>query len=191
MVKVGKVPVVPALSCSAIERKARQLIQLSYPELLGTPGAFPVDHFFERKLRAILRFDYDVAALPPGIEGVTDPIDRVLTLSPDTYDALQLGDGRARFTTAHEIGHVTLHPKYLREIIVDKRGALRLCRSDIPPYRDPEYQANAFAGALLMPAVHVARMLSSGEGIGGLVRTFNVSWQAAEVRVNKLHLFLK
>jgi hypothetical protein len=187
---LAEVPIVPPLSWTDIEREARFLISRSYPVLLNEPGPFPVDEFFEQKLKSILGFDYDVRQLPPGHEGEMDPIEKSITLSPETYDGLLCEQPRARFTGAHEFGHAVLHPKYLRELLIEKRGARTFKRAEIKSFRDPECQANAFASALLMPSHHVRMLLGKGEGAGALMRIFKVSRTAADIKIRNLSLYL-
>lgn len=76
---------------------------------------------------------------------------------------LQLSDRRMAYigrlkgvfvlTLAHELGHIILHPI---EII----GDLKLARTNdiIPTYRNPEWQANTFAGELLAPSKLIVGM---------------------------------
>lgn len=60
---------------------------------------------------------------------------------------------RARSTLAHEIGHAALHEQEVRtgrhrpELLALRRAP----RSRLKPYEDSEWQAHAFAGALLIP----------------------------------------
>lgn len=188
---MGTVPIVPALSCYKIGQVAESLIKIAYPTLLQKPQPFPIDKFFEKDLPALLSYEYAVQELPHGIEGATDPIEKEVVLSPDSYDLLLEGNGRARFTACHEIGHVILHARFLRERLLDGRGTVKLHRSNIPAYKDPEYQADAFASALLMPTTHVQNLLKRGVTSKNLASIFQVSRQAAEVRIAKLNLFLK
>ena len=81
--------------------------------------------------------------------GLTFPDQHEVRLRADVYEGLCQGRGRDRFTLAHEIGHYVMHStpgmaRTLRE------------RTKIPAYRDSEWQANTFAGSLLV-ALDVAR----------------------------------
>ena len=60
------------------------------------------------------------------------------------------GYGRDRLTMAHELGHLLLH----------RVESITLAREDgdISPYKDPEWQANAFAGELLAPYEYIKDM---------------------------------
>lgn len=52
-------------------------------------------------------------------------------------------------------------------------------------YRDPEWQANAFAGALLMPKRHVVGLRS----VRDVCQIFGVTQPAAEVRMRVLGIY--
>ena len=77
--------------------------------------------------------------------------------SPETYDWLETGHSRGGFFVAHELGHCLLHTDQLvrlAQMPKAKQAALHRGGEEIghETYRDTEWQANAFAGALLMPA---------------------------------------
>lgn len=78
-------------------------------------------------------------------EASTDPDNLKMYIRSDVYYALAQDDGRARFTIAHEIGHLVMHEN------------IALARDLIPPkpYEDSEWQADCFAAELLVP-LHVA-----------------------------------
>jgi hypothetical protein len=186
-----KVPVVPARNWAEIGKISFRLIQSVYPELLEKPAPIPLDDFFEFRMRDVLGFDYELDILPVGIEAAMDPQEKLVILSPGTYEELIDGVARARFTVAHEIGHVILHAKFLRHRLLDGGNILKLHRGDIPAFRDPECQANAFAASFLMPTHHVDLMEKEGAGQQELVKTFNVSWESAEYRINNLWRYKK
>ncbi|MFD1260638.1 ImmA/IrrE family metallo-endopeptidase [Entomomonas asaccharolytica] len=67
-------------------------------------------------------------------------------LREDVYDGACFGNGRDRFTAAHELGHYIFHRDYI--------GLLhrQICTSETKSYCNSEWQANTFASELLMPA---------------------------------------
>lgn len=74
----------------------------------------------------------------------------------DFYDALfepNSNTNRARSTLAHEIGHAVLHAVDVRtgRHRPHALALRRVRRSELEPFRDSEWQAHTFAGALLMP----------------------------------------
>ena len=127
------------LQCAQIVRKAAQKAD----ELF-----FPVVHFLENFLH---QFDEEFRLqileeqeMPRNVYAYFDPVSDTMTIREDVYERACAGNPRDRFTIAHEIGHFFLH----------HRGFV-LCREQddkkIPVYCDPEWQANTFAGFLLMP----------------------------------------
>ena len=102
--------------------------------------------------------------------GRSFPNDGRVQIRDDVYERACEGRGRDRLTIAHEIGHLVLH------------HGLPLQRSDPPrnvikPYEDSEWQANAFAGELLMPLPWVRRRC---HGPDDLPELFGVSDSAAQ-----------
>lgn len=135
---------------------------------------------------------YEVESLPSGVEAraMFDDIKGcfIVALAEATYAGLEAGEARARFSLAHEIGHVVEHPGQLirlASIPHDVGAGLRRGSATHPSYRDTEWQANAFAGALLMPAP----ALLDFEGRGNLAADqvaehFRVSPAAARIRLD-------
>ena len=70
-------------------------------------------------------------------EGYTCPNGTFICLREDVYEAACMGDSRARFTVAHEIGHLDLHTNVP---IYHARSGV-----SIPPYMLSEPQANQYA----------------------------------------------
>ena len=77
--------------------------------------------------------------------------------SPETYEWLEEGYPRGGFVVAHELGHCLLHTDQLvrlAQMPAAQQAALHRGRPEVAheAYQDTEWQANAFAGSLLMPA---------------------------------------
>ena len=94
---------------------------------------------------------------------------------------------RQRFTLAHELGHLLLHPRELqRQVHLDK-GSLN--RDTLSSQGTDRYEraANAFASELLMPARFLANVLDleDEEAVGRLARKFRVSLAAMYYRLNR------
>lgn len=107
-------------------------------------------------------------------EGLTCPQGSFIRFREDVYERACGGDRRARFTFAHELGHLMLH-----------RNAplARASKSDgTPVYMLAEPQANRFAATFLMPRQHIF----SSDGSADLVDRFGVSWEAASNRLSSL-----
>lgn len=84
--------------------------------------------------------------------GLTNPETGKIMIREDIYDGACKGEGRDRLTIAHELGHFLLHNGI----------TLGLARVDenekVPTYCDPEWQATAFAGELLMDSDIIQNM---------------------------------
>lgn len=107
--------------------------------------------------------------------GLTIPSENVIRLREDVYDGACRGVGRDRFTAAHELGHYIMH----RDVpIVFHRAE----HGRLAPFRDSEWQANSFSGALLMPEAAMRTCQSLDE----IVERFGVSRSAAEVQNKQL-----
>jgi len=84
--------------------------------------------------------------------GLTCPSKHKIILREDVYDGAVNGNGMHRFTVAHEIGHYLLHTN--RSVVLARNNP----EERIPAYLDPEWQADCFAGELLMPAELIKSM---------------------------------
>lgn len=150
---------VPFIPEQRIERDADLLIEefaVARGIVVNGP-AVPVEEILEIHLGLALEFD-DLCALM-GCDGVLGAIwfeQRVVRvdvrLDPTPRPQLL---GRFRFTLAHEIGHWRLHRNLFRSdpsqshLFGGRGQPAFVCRStDTPPV---EWQANAYAAALLMP----------------------------------------
>lgn len=185
------VPVVHARTWHEVGKKAEKLIEEHYPKLQHIPGPFPILKFIEFRLRKTFGFEYAVKELPDGLEAMTDLRKKIMIFSEETWVSIRAGAPRARFTAAHEVGHVSLHVKDLGPQILENRGVLTLKRGAIPPYRDPECQANAFAAALLIPTYHMKKLLQDEKGPQEVCEIFNVSLEAACYRIGNIEKYLK
>ncbi len=102
---------------------------------------------------------YHVADLLDGVEAETSYVrernELLVTLSEPTYRGLERDVPRSRFSVAHEAGHVVQHSaEVIRLSKIPHRAAalLRGSYAVLKPWEDAEWQASAFAGALLAPA---------------------------------------
>lgn len=97
------------------------------------------------------------------------PSQNRILIRDSVYEGAYRGNGRDRFTIAHEIGHFFLH----------RDESISFARADvsIPTYKKPEWQANTFAGELLVP-VSLIKELSVDE----IARECKVSRQVAEIQ---------
>ena len=104
----------------------------------------------------------------------TDPQTNQIVIRDDIYERARHGEGRDRFTIAHEIGHYILH----------NTNMIALTRvypnESVKPYEDIEWQADAFAGELLCPSCAIRNM-----EILDISLTYGVSVKAATAQKRK------
>lgn len=108
--------------------------------------------------------------------------------SETTYNWLQEGHPRGAYFVAHELGHCLLHTGQLirlAQMPKAQQAAFHRGRSDHQPYEDTEWQANAFAGSLLMPALGLAALEKKRGRLTTslIVSEFGVSNEAAGYRL--------
>ena len=112
---------------------------------------FPIMDVLEFRLPAIEEgFHLDVCShAEMGVEeGLVIAGSKCIKLREDVYVGAWNDLGRDRFTACHELGHYLLH----------RQVAMARVREDSHPvYRDAEWQADTFAGGLLMSCRHLVR----------------------------------
>lgn len=141
---------------------------------LNSRDYFDVVQFLEFYLHEIFP-DFHIEVVPvtrmPNQYALTYPKTKCIQIREDVYDGAIEGNARDRFTLAHEIGHLWLH----------RPGNIALARNsntiDIPAYMDPEWQANTFAGELLVPPDGTI-----GMDMDKIVENFGVSYQVAQIQ---------
>ena len=109
--------------------------------------------------------------------------------SSQTYDRLEEGHPRASYFVSHELGHCLLHTDQLIRLAkmpTNQQAAFhRGGQRSHKPFEDTEWQANAFASALLMPALGLAG-LEEEDGFltaASIATQFGVSREAATYRM--------
>ena len=120
---------------------------------------------FSYRVVPVSELKHDMALAYPG--------KRSIEIREDIFDLACSGNGMARFTMAHEFGHLVLH------------SGIPLHRAFEPgmkTYLNSEWQADEFAGSLLMPA----ELLNIDDSIEVTSQTFGVSLKAAGVRINNI-----
>lgn len=113
---------------------------------------FPIMDVLEFRLPALeegFHLDVCTSAEMGAEEGLVVAGSKCIMLREDVYEGAWNEVGRDRFTACHEFGHYLLH----------RQVAMARVRDDSHPvYRDAEWQADTFAGGLLMSARHLARL---------------------------------
>ncbi|RNB90144.1 ImmA/IrrE family metallo-endopeptidase [Brevibacillus nitrificans] len=137
---------------------------------------FPIVHLLEIGLPQVFEeFTLEIVDNRelPNQYAVAYPAKNLIMVREGVYEGAISGVARDRFTIAHEIGHFMLHQPV----------NISLARSEkaIPPYMNPEWQANTFAGELLAPP-HIIRGLSNAE----VTLLCGVSKKVAEIQLQNL-----
>ena len=95
-----------------------------------------------------------------------------LALREDVYRSAWEGEGRARFTACHELAHYLMHRNVTFARTREATTAI---------YRDSEWQADTFAGFLMMSHRHLPQFADSDDAASKC----GMSWHAAEVMFSK------
>ena len=142
---------VPWLPKSEIAKRAAGVIG-NYQDMVGHPvePPIPVEDIIERCLDVRFGFtDLEEATGMRDVLGTTYVEKRLICINERLLDDKY--EGRMIFTCAHEVGHWVLHRPYVTEA---KRFGFQndaiICRTSNA--KEPiEWQADCFAGSLLMP----------------------------------------
>lgn len=146
----------------------RSVFELDGPYVL-------IENIYEIMPELLPRFNYEIVSKAElgDDEGITYPSKQLILIREDVYDGACMGNGRDRFTMAHELGHLFMHDdvKFARD------------ESKTPPkiYMDSEWQADCFASGFLINA----EVLKTCQSIREVAQTFGVSYSAAECRFGK------
>lgn len=138
----------------------------------------PVLRLVELAIRKVLpEFDYEVvdAGKLGKAEAVTSDSKALIKFDERTYYGLERDDPRSRMTAVHEVGHLLLHTN--QTAFAFQRGYDRSV--------DPEWQADVFAAAFLMPECAFRQMPS----IRAARKAFGVSKAAAWCRARQLRMW--
>ena len=144
---------------------------------LGSIPYFPIVEFIEKILDQRLefvRFEVGTETEMKGAEGFTCPKGEFIMLRQDVYEKACEGEGRARFTAAHELGHLILH--------TGVPLARTTVKNSFPAYRLAEPQANRFAAELLMPQTFMLRE----DDAQSVTKRHGVSYESAQYRINTI-----
>jgi len=92
---------------------------------------------------------------------------------------------RKRYTVAHEVAHVVLHPELVRT------GANRHPPGEPVADKQAEREAERMAAAILMPEIAVLRAVQHRPTLRQLADTFQVSEETMNIRVRELGVWRK
>lgn len=136
----------------------------------------PVDPVRILELLGIFNSDFEIVSVEEmgDRHGDTQLMKRVVRIREDVYEGAVQGRGRDRFTICHEIAHLFLHSSLCENV-----SLARMDERSIPIYKNPEWQADAFAAEFMMPYGE----LKSGMTVDEVMRTYGVSRAAAECQL--------
>lgn len=190
-----EVPAVNPLSMDAIEELGRCFLEQLAPHVLDAPARLDVLELVDTRLPEFGINVYPATRAEIGHrEGATDPSGEgqtTILVSEEVWTALELEGPRsffARTTVCHEVGHALLHVPTLRRRLMLTDVLARTRRSNLRPYEDPEWQAWAFAGAILMPSATLRMLIAQGASLApqNLSAIYSVSAGMAQSHLKKL-----
>ena len=151
------------------------LVRERFRPLMGTASWVPLEMIYEMMPLALPGFSLEICDAEELGEdhGQTFPEQLLIKLREDVYIGMCDGNGRDRFTGAHELGHLFLHQS--------AGFARRSTNPSSPIYVNSEWQADTFSSAFLIDE-HRLHQCSSIEEVQA---TFGVSQAAASVRFKK------
>ena len=193
-------------SDETLEAIARKIINSYDQSLLHTPSFIPVESILERVYGLTLEFQYirnngrilgetvfEDAMIPiyerRDKEGYKLIPVKAGTIIIDASLINQRGDGRFRYTCAHELAHWVIDKNYFTELglTAAMTKAVRSSESDAAVER----QADRLACRILMPRVMVKRAFHANRNnnaLEALTELFGVSRQAMKIRLEELNL---
>lgn len=136
-------------------KKLRYLAELVRKELGIATDKKYIDITWVLERLDVLDSNYSFEIVPDeqleaGVQAQTDVTKNTIYIKESVYEGAIQNNGRDRMTIAHEMLHLILH----------QPASLTLFRrtDDLPLYKNPEWQAEYFAGELLMPYDQIKNM---------------------------------
>lgn len=170
---MSQIRTVPPLKIIDIRKTARNL-----RDALGVTSAiFPIVEEFE-KLVNLGFFEFEILeqADMPESYGLYIPERNCIQIRMDIYEKARIGDGFAKSTMAHELGHWIL--EHGKSVSLARSVSL----SSPKTVEDPEWQAGKFAQEFLIDI----RLLPSSACASSIAEQFSTTLQMAEVAYRSL-----
>jgi Zn-dependent peptidase ImmA (M78 family) len=182
-----------------IDSIAFEIVKAFQPNVVQMIIPFDVDRFFECELKQLTGIEPDYQPLGSGLLGYTSIEYMQCIICSNLAEEAKNNDTSRRIlraTQAHEIGHCFLHVSEFREARSnlrfqhdDKQASLQLHKqSEIKVYRNPEWQAWRFAGALLMPEGCIRAAVNNKWTLQMMSRGFDVNPAFVKVRLSDLKI---
>jgi Zn-dependent peptidase ImmA (M78 family) len=181
----------PPLSLKYLEALGETVVSTFQPEALFTPQPIKVREWIDDLLPRfgihVMPASYEELGERVAVTYAAADAESEILVSPWIYDNLADEERPhfARSTVIHELAHAILHVPLLRSR-PDGSGELttRLDRRRLAEASDPEWQAWALAGAILMPRRTIAMLPERSPH--SVADVFFVSQKFAEVRLERL-----
>jgi hypothetical protein len=170
------------LECRELSKKARDFFKVSdhsrvdILECLASPTIWTV--------RGLQRLNFQVR--PDSEMGTNDAVTSygsgvvTIAVKQSVRDKALVGDGRARQTLAHELGHAVMHDGTPMARRVGAAG--RVTPNWLKPFRSAEHQAKVFAAAFLISDVTADTLSSPNE----ISVEFGISLESARIYFKEL-----
>lgn len=162
---------VERLNYDRLEKRAEAFIEKHHP---SREIPIPIEEIIDVRLRI------DIVPIP-GLtkvlsddedDGIEAFVNSTLTQITVDKDAFERQTNRYRFSIAHELAHIELHPSIFSKLRFDSIDQWRQVMKSVPEeqYRWLEWQAYSFAGLVLVPTReltdtlenHIARVEAEG-----------------------------
>lgn len=189
---------VAPLSKNEIENIVSNYLKLNCPRHLQQAGQLNVEFLIDVLLYKTNEFVKVISHdLAPGVEAVTHPLDKLIEISEKANNGIIDGDPHYRFTGCHEAFHVICHaPQVSAWSSVEFFQSISMAREMPPAYIKPEWQAEYAGGVFLMPKNTFVPFIGKLKNkranrkdiIQEIMRVYNVSYKAAEIRLDKLSM---
>ena len=181
----------PALSLEYLETLGETVVSTFQPEALSGPQPIKVREWIDELLPRfgihVMPASYEELGERVAVTYAAADAESEILVSPWIYDNLADEERPhfARSTVIHELAHAILHVPLLRTRPQGSRETTRrLDRRWLAEASDPEWQAWALAGAILMPRRTIAMLPDRSPC--SVAEAFFVSQKFAEVRLERL-----
>ncbi len=167
-------------NCEAkpLSRRKIRVMARKFREVMGIHDCYNVDviEILDKKIVEIFP-DVVIDIVPKeemdNFHGLTYPEEGIIRIREDVYLGALAGVGRDKITIMHEVFHLLFHTD---DNIVVLEGFARNDKN-LPAYKNPEWQANCFAGEVLM-----GHDLIKDLSVNEIVEFCGVSYAAAKIQ---------
>ena len=189
---------VAPLSKNEIDNIVTNYLQICCPRHLQEAGQLDIEELLDIHIFKMHGFVKGISCnLGTGVEALTLPLEKRIEISERTFNGIASGDPHYRFTGCHEAFHVICHAEQMLNWgVADISNSIALAREQPPAFVKPEWQADHGGGAFLMPRSTFIPFVENlkkrrafrRDIIHEIMRIYNVSYKAAEVRLSKLNM---